>query len=124
MASRVLDFDNFLMEKKEEPIEIRVYGKTYHVKPAVPAIVPVMMARANESPDENDTVSSVLVLKAGDAMFGKKVIDEFCEHGMTTEELGTLIRQTFDLINGKGIDDDTETLSDEDGMKVETKAKK
>ena len=110
MASRVLDFDNFLMEKKEEPIEIRVYGKTYHVKPAVPAIVPVMMARANESPDENDTVSSVLVLKAGDAM--------------TTEELGTLIRQTFDLINGKGIDDDTETLSDEDGMKVETKAKK
>lgn len=49
MASRTLNFDNFITEKKAEPVFITVFGKEYKVKPEIPAIVPVMMARANEA---------------------------------------------------------------------------
>ncbi len=115
MKNRVLDFDNFMAEKNEEPIVVRVYGEEYKVKPEIPAIVPVMMARSNEEMSETD--ASRMVLRAGDILFGKKAIDHFCEMGMSVENLGSLIRTVFDRINGKGIDDDdSETISDEDGM--------
>lgn len=115
MKNRVLDFDNFMAEKNEEPIVVRVYGEEYKVKPEIPAIVPVMMARSNEEMSETD--ASRMVLRAGDILFGKKAIDHFCEMGMSVENLGSLVRTVFDRINGKGIDDDdSETISDEDGM--------
>ena len=124
MKNRVLDFDNFMAEKNEEPIVVRVYGEEYKVKPEIPAIVPVMMARSNEEMSETD--ASRMVLRAGDILFGKKAIDHFCEMGMSVENLGSLIRTVFDRINGKGIDDDdSETISDEDGMVAAgSKAKK
>lgn len=124
MNIRVLDFDNFMAEKNEQPIVVKVYGKEYKVKPEIPAIVPVMMARSNEEMSEAD--ASRMVLRAGDILFGKEAINEFCEKGMSIENLGNLIRRVFDMINGKGVDDDddAETLSDEDGMAPENKGKK
>ena len=124
MSKRTLNFDNFMMEKKEDPIEVTVFGEVYKVKPEVPAIVPVMMARSNEEMSEAD--ASMMVLRAGDIMFGKNNIEKFCEKGMSVNDLGLLIRKVFDMINGTGLDDDdTETLSDEAGMvTVDKKAKK
>lgn len=123
MNKRVLDFDNFMAEKKQEPIIVRVFGKEYKVKPEIPAIVPVMMARANEEMNEND--ASRMVLRAGDIMFGKGAIEELCDKGISVGNLGALIKQVFDMINGQGLDDDEEeTLSDDDGMVSPTKKAK
>lgn len=123
MSSRVLNFDNFITEKNEEPILVTVFGKEYKVKPQIPAIVPVMMARSNENMSEGD--ASRMVLRAADIMFGKEAIEELCEKGISVADLGSLIKHVFDMINGTGVDDDdAETLSDEDGMVTTNKAKK
>ncbi len=123
MSKRILNFDNFMAEKDEEPIIVRVYGEEYKVKPEIPAIVPVMMARSNEEMSEGD--ASRMVLRAGDILFGEENINKFCKNGMSIENLGSLIRQVFDMINGKSVDDDdAETLSDEDGMVAQNQAKK
>lgn len=123
MSKRILNFDNFMAEKDEEPIIVRVYGEEYKVKPEIPAIVPVMMARSNEEMSEGD--ASRMVLRAGDILFGEENINKFCKNGMSIENLGSLIRQVFDMINGKSVDDDdAETLSDEDGMVSQNQAKK
>ena len=123
MSKRILNFDNFMAEKAEEPIIVRVYGEEYKVKPEIPAIVPVMMARSNEEMSEGD--ASRMVLRAGDILFGEENINKFCKNGMSIENLGSLIRQVFDMINGKSVDDDdAETLSDEDGMVAQNQAKK
>lgn len=123
MSKRILNFDNFMAEKDEEPIIVRVYGEEYKVKPEIPAIVPVMMARSNEEMSEGD--ASRMVLRAGDILFGEDNINKFCKNGMSIENLGSLIRQVFDMINGKSVDDDdAETLSDEDGMVAQNQAKK
>lgn len=124
MASRMLNFDNFMAEKKAEPVIVTVFGKEYKVKPEIPAIVPVMMARANEA--MTDAEASRIVLKAADAMFGAKAIDEMCEKGLTTDQIGDLIKKTFAVINGQDVDgEDAEILSDEDGMvQTEGRSKK
>ena len=123
MSKRILNFDNFMAEKNEEPIIVQVYGEEYKVKPEIPAIVPVMMARSNEEMNEGD--ASRMVLRAGDILFGEENINKFCKKGMSIENLGILIRQVFDMINGKSVDDDdAETLSDEDGMVAQNQAKK
>lgn len=116
MSQRTLNFDNFMSEKEREPIIVTVYGKDYKVKPEIPAVVMVTLARLNDS-SVPDFESAKMLMHAADILFGKETINEFCDHGMSSEEIVTLIRMVFDTINGKDVDgDDVESISDEDGM--------
>ena len=124
--SRTLNFDNFMNEKKQDPIVVTVFGKDYQVKPEIPAIVMVTLARTNES-TISDSEAAMMIIRAGDVMFGKKAVNEFCEKGMRADQLVDLIRKCFDMINGKNVDgEDVEEISDEDGMTAASgnKAKK
>lgn len=115
---KVLDFDQFMAERNRETIEVKVFGKTYTVRKEIPALVPVMMARAEESTDS--TLSGRMILRAADGWFGKKTVDEFCSQGMTTAELSNLVTQLFRAINGTNDDDEdaAEEYSDEDSRVV------
>ena len=114
---KVLNFDKFIQEKNSETIKVTVYGKEYEVLSRIPASVPIMMARAEN--EEDGALATKLVMKAADAMFGKEAIDEFCDKGMSASELSTMVKQLFDMINGKetDADDESEELSDESGKK-------
>lgn len=116
MKNRTLNFDNFMTEKKQEPIKVTVFGKEYDVKPEIPAIVIVTLARTNET-SLSESETAMMILNAGDEMFGKDTINEFCAKGMRADQLVNLIKMVFDLINGKDVDGDTvEELDDESGM--------
>ena len=67
-----------------------------------------------------------MLLNAGDVLFGKEAISEFCAKGMQSDQLINLIKMVFETINGKDVDgDDVEELSDEDSMvSTSSKAKK
>lgn len=122
MSNKMLDFDLFMSERNKETIDVKVFGKTYQVAKEIPAIVPVMMARAEE--DANSTLSGQMILRAADGFFGKGAVDEFCSKGMTTAELSNLVTQLFRAINGTEDDEEAEELSDEDSriaVKKETK---
>ena len=125
MANRTLNFDNFMTEKKQEPIMVTVFGKEYPVKPEIPAIVMVTLARTNDS-NISDFEATQMMIRAGDALFGKEIVDEFCSKGMQASQLIELIKMVFETINGKDVDgDDVEELSDEDGMvSTNSRAKK
>lgn len=125
MANRTLNFDNFMAEKKAEYIDVTVFGKQYKVKREIPAIMPIMMARANESTKREEVMLSIL--RAGDIMFGEKAIDTFCENGMSSDMLAELIQQTFNMISSEDVDGDDldeETFDDESGKVVSAKGKK
>lgn len=123
MANRTLNFDNFMSEKNKEYIEVTVYGKKYRVKREIPAIMPIMMARANESTKREEVMLSIL--RAGDIMFGKDAIDEFCEKGMSSNDLAELIQQTFNMISSEDVDGDdmSETFEEESDKVVAGKKK-
>lgn len=122
--SKVLDFDLFMAEHTKETIDVKVFGKTYKIAKEVPAIVPVMMARAEESADS--TLSGQMVLRAADGWFGAEAVDEFCAKGMTTSELSNLVTQVFRAIRGTDDEDeDAEEYTDEDSRVAKpSKAKK
>lgn len=123
MANKVLNFDKFIAEHNKEQVEITVYGKVYKVPCEIPAIVPVMMARAEQ--DANAVLSSQMIIKAADSLFGTEAVNEMCNHGMTAPMLTELVKRTFDAINGKvdEDEDEAEELSDEDS-RVASSAKK
>ena len=125
MANRTLNFDNFMTEKKQEPIMVTVFGKEYPVKPEIPAIVMVTLARTNDA-NISEFEATKMLLNDGDVLFGKEAISEFCAKGMQSDQLINLIKMVFETINGKDVDgDDVEELSDEDGMvSTSSKAKK
>ena len=112
---KVLNFDKFIEEKNNETIEVTVYGKKYTVLSRIPASVPVMMARAENEMDGQ--LATKLVMKAADAMFGTEAVNEFCDNGMSANELSNLVQRLFSMINGKDDDDESEELSDDDGKK-------
>ena len=95
-----LDFDAFLREHEAEPILVRVFGKTYPVRPEIPAIVPILMARGEGTEDPQEATR--LVLRAADALFGKEALEEIAEGGLGVDALAALIAQLFDRIRGAG----------------------
>lgn len=110
---KVLDFDLFMQEHEQATIDVTVYGDVYKVPMEVPAIVPVLMARAEM--DNDSTVSMKLILRAADTMFGAENVDKMCKKGMSARNLATLIEMLFKQINGGDDDSDAQELSDEDG---------
>ncbi len=118
MAGRTLDFDAFMDEKNAVVHKVKVFGKYYDVPGRIPAIVPITMARAYED-SISDGDATVMIMRAADQLFGKDAVNEFCRNGMGADQLASLVKMTFGLISGKGVDgDEAETLSDEDSLQT------
>ena len=107
----------FMKEKNREKIQVEVLGCTYYVTSQIPALVPVMMARAENADDQQ--LATKMVMRAADAMFGAEAVDEMCNNGIAASELAELVQQLFKMINGtEDDDDDSQELTDEDSRKT------
>lgn len=121
MGKKTLNFDRFMSEKKRDYITVTVFGKDYKVANEVPAIVPIMIARAGE--DADASAVGLAVLRAGDVMFGKDAIQEMCENGISTIDLGQLIREVFSMVSGQNVDGETDEATYDDSMNFKEKNK-
>ena len=122
MANNVLNFDKFMSEKTHEYITVTAFGKEYKVKKEIPAIVPIMLARAAEDKGKSARQEiGLAMLRAGDVMFGKDAINEMCAAGASSSDLSELFRMVFGMVSGQTIDGDDadeETLDDASGHVV------
>lgn len=113
MEHKILDFDLFMREKKHETMTVKLFGENYEIPMEVPAIVPVLMARAEMSMDEQQ--NTVMIMRAADAMFGAETVDKLCAKGMTSRELAALVMKLFSEFSGVNTeDDDVQEVDDED----------
>ena len=115
--AKVLEFDTFMQEAKGENLTVRVGGKDYSVPPKIPAIVPLMMARAEKLADQSSRNAAYSKMIFTDALFGEKAMTEICESGMTVDMLSLLVQKTFALING--VEDFDEEDSNQDSEQIE-----
>ena len=115
---KTLNFDQFLQEKNGETITVVIYGKAYRVPMAIPAIVPVMLARAEE--DMDAAQASLLLTRALDLMLGRGSVDELCRKGMTSAQLSLLARKLFTAVTQglSGEEEEAQELTDEDSRKT------
>ena len=119
MERDMLDFDRFLSEKREACVTVTVFGKPYRVKREIPALLPLLLARAEA--DGQPAEMGKALLRTGDLLFGAENVDGFCRQGMTAEELTALVEQTLTLICGQNPGEDTETLEDDGSREQEGK---
>lgn len=118
---KLLNFDQFIQEKEKHTMQVQVLGDTYTVPMEIPAIVPVMMARAEESLDTQ--LSTKMVMRAADSLFGVENVNKMCQKGMSAANLAALIEKVFaEITSGDDEDEDAQELDDESG-KVQTKKK-
>lgn len=110
-----LNFDKFMQERNKEVIKVTVFGKEYDVLKKIPAIVPVLMARAEATNDKQ--LATKMVMRAADTMFTPSTVDEFCNNRMCAEDLADLVQRIFNIINGAEEEDETEEYTDEDSRK-------
>ncbi len=116
MENRTLDFDRFLAEKRSEYVTVTVFGRPYRVKREIPALLPILLARAEETSPE---ALGRALLRTGDMLFGAEAVDAFCREGMSAGELTALVEKTLAMICGGGKAADSETLDDEGGRTAE-----
>lgn len=117
--NKLLDFDNFLAEKKRQYVDVKVFGKVYKVQKEIPAMLVIEMARAAERKKNDAAENGKMTLKMGEAMFGRAALDEICGKGISSTDLAQLIDRTFAMITGKDVDGEdinAETVDDESGM--------
>ena len=116
MANKIIQFDLFMNEKNHDTITIKnIFGRDITVRAEIPAIVPVMIARAENMKDANEQTR--MIMRAADGFLGPATVDELCTKGMTAEQLVQLMLKLFAIING-GDEGDEEELSDEDSRRA------
>lgn len=118
-----INFDLFMQEHEKETISVTIFGEEYTVPKEIPAIIPVMMARAEESMSTTDR--TYMVMRAADAMFGAETVNKLCRKGLSVNEIGTLIETLFaEITGGDDEDDEVQELDDESGKVQSTKGKR
>lgn len=116
---KLLNFDQFISEKEKHVLDVQVFGKTYKVPMVIPAVVPVMMARAEAGMDP--AKSTKMIMRAADAMFGAANVDQMCRDGLGAKDLTTLIEKVFAEINSDDDEDDEAQELDDESGHVQTK---
>ena len=111
MEHKILNFDLFMREKTKETITVTIFGEDYEIPMQTPAIVPVMMARAEM--DLDPTQSTMMIMKAADAMLGKATVDKLCAKGLSAFDLSQLVQKLFYEFNHAD-EDEAQELTDED----------
>lgn len=105
--SRVIDFDAFRAERKEEPVTLRIGGEVFELASSLPASVAVDLIRLKKDMNEADEVPVETLDMVGNAVFGTEVWRVLlAKHRVTVSELSDLIQMVLEAYNPKGDDKD------------------
>jgi hypothetical protein len=88
------DFDAFWGERKQEVLEITVYGETHYLPASVPAEIVLGIMRMKADGIQNVPDEQVLLMT--ESIFGKERLDGWCKKGMTVDQMGDLLSWALD----------------------------
>lgn len=84
------DFDAFWAEQNNEKIPFKIFGQTEYLPPSLPATMVLEMARLEKEYGKNDLPPGE-ILELSTFVFGKVKVEEWCEKGLTVDQLTDLI---------------------------------
>lgn len=96
--ARVIDFDQFRAEQKDEPVEFIIGGETYYLPSALPASMAVDMMRMQELfEDDEAEVPNDVMDQFGASLFGETMWGELLKkHRITVTEISPLMEKVFE----------------------------
>lgn len=113
MAKKFKSFDAFISEMKCETIPFEIFGKIYHIKKRIPAVIVLEMAKH----EEDEAMPNSITFKAANQIFGEKILAELCKHpDFTVEVLSEMIKWAFSAINGAADEEEMQEITEEDSV--------
>ncbi|MCE5322146.1 hypothetical protein LLG46_02395 [bacterium] len=106
MNNRYKDFDQGRAEKQGDPIQFKIHGMLINLPPEIPAIVPVMALRLTKKYGTEADVPQDELAELSLSIIGKKALDLLLADGITTDELGEVIRWALSVYSGEEVGDD------------------
>jgi len=111
------DFDAAWAEQQETPYRVKVRGKEYELPASVSAAFMLEITKITNQKGANESLNAADIGALINALFGRSVVDEWMEDGMSLPQLNDVLShmlRVYDL--------DGETSSDAD-PKVSTQSK-
>ena len=94
MDNKYFDFDQFMAEKEEIPVIIKIFGVEEHLPSSLPADVVLKVIAMQKNP--NAVISDAQMFGIATKVFGDK-LQTWCDKGLTTKGLEILIKETMAL---------------------------
>lgn len=111
--ARVIDFDLFRSERKEEPVIFKIGGVEYALPASLPASVAVDTIRMKSNLDDDDDVPMDAMDAFGASIFGPTTWEALLrEHRITVDEIEPLIGQVLAAYTSPKEEGPTETTSE------------
>lgn len=113
MANKFKSFDAFISEMKCETIPFEIFGKTYHIKKRIPAVIVLEMAKH----EEGEAIPNSVLFKAANQIFGEKILAELCRHpDFSLDVLSEMIKWAFAAINGTAEEEEMQEITEDDSV--------
>lgn len=91
MSDRFHDIDALLAEQTADTITIRVFGEDWQLPAALPAIIPLLLARWVADGREADDLTNAECLLFAEALVPGEILDEWKRRGLTVDQLDPII---------------------------------
>lgn len=97
MSKRIIDFDQFRSEQKEEPVIFIIGGEEYSLPPALPASMAVDAMALQERMDDDDDVPPQMMDQFGRSLFGETVWEALLRrHRITVDEIPVVMEKVLE----------------------------
>lgn len=102
---KTIDFDAFRAERTDEPVELKLGGKTYDLPPSLPAALALDIARLQATKGDDGDFDEADVMRLGSALFGgqDRFIQILSEGAVTIEEMPDLTKMILEQYSGGSV---------------------
>lgn len=98
MMDKYFDFDQFMAEKEEKPVIVKIFGVEEKLPASLPADVVIKVIAMQKDPKAK--VSEAQLFDMATKIFGDK-LQKWCDKGLTVDGLEVLITNVFALYTAK-----------------------
>lgn len=105
--SKTIDFDAYRSEKKQEPIVIKAFGKSYELPPSPRLSIMEKLIELRQKKGDEGAIPEEEIVEMTNALLGEKQAKDLSKKGITLEELEWLLLEIWKCYNpnkeeGKG----------------------
>ena len=123
MSDNFIDFDAAWEEQQEEPIVVQIRGKKYELPASVSAAFMLEITKITSDKGVNESLNAADIGALINALFGKAVVEDWLEDGMSLPQLNDVLSHMLRVYNLDGSASDADPKANQTLKESKDKAK-
>jgi len=108
MSENFIDFDAAWEEQQAEPIVVKIRGKKYELPASVSAAFMLEITKITSDKGVNENLNAADIGALINALFGKAVVNDWLEDGMSLPQLNDVLSHMLRVYNLDGSSSDAD----------------